>query len=200
MNNIGIMGGTFDPPHIAHMAMAECALKTFSLDKVIFVPTGRVYYKEESNTPPYHRLNMTRILIGGRPQFEVSEIDIKREGYTYTADTLEEMHKLYEKANLFFIVGADSLNYMDKWKNPEKLFANCTVIAIGRDGFDDEENRAKARVLKDEFGADIRFANMPIIDVSSSDIRDRIKSGKSVKHMIDDRLFDYIKENGLYND
>ena len=197
MKKIGIMGGSFDPPHIGHLLMAETVKEELELDFVIFIPTGKTGYKNK-NTSCENRFNMVSLAIANREGFINSDIEIKRDGYTYTADTLNELNMSYADSQLYFIVGADSLDYMEKWKDPARVFEQCNVVAVNRKGYNDFIMKEKAEELYNKFSADITFVRMPTIDISSTDIRERIKSGKSVRYLVPDAVIEYIRENKLY--
>lgn len=179
--------------------MAEYAADKLELEKVIFIPTGRISYKDEGETSPFDRLHMTQLAIEGNPIFDISDIETRREGLSYTADSLEILNSMYSDTRFFFIVGADSLDYMERWKDPEKIFSLCSVAAVGRYGFDKKRCIEKAEELKLSFGADIHLVDMPLIEISSSQIRERLKDGKSVRYMLPDTVLDYIAEKNLYH-
>lgn len=192
------MGGTFDPPHTGHLIIAEYAANEMGLETVLFVPTGKISYKKDMGTSSTDRFNMTKLAVEDNPVFDICDVEIAREGYTYTADTLEMLHNEIEDAHFYFIVGADSLDYMDNWKMPEKVFSLCTVVAVARQGYLIKECEEKIKQLENNFNADIHLVNMPIMELSSSDIRERIKSGKSIKYMVPDCVISYIQQNKLY--
>lgn len=198
MSKIGIMGGSFDPPHIGHLMMAEYAREELKLEKVIFLPTGRISYKDEGKASAYDRMFMTKLAIDKHPFFDLSDLESISDDYSYTSVSLEKLHELYDNTHFFFIVGADSLDYMDKWKNPEKIFSLCSIAVINRCGFTLNELRDKADDLKNNFGADIYFVDMPKVDISSSQIRERLKLGKSVRYMVPEKVLNYISKNNLY--
>lgn len=199
MKKIGIMGGTFDPPHIGHLKMAECALKELDLEKVVFVPTGMIYYKQQGEASALDRFCMVSTAIEDISNFEVCDIETKENSFSYTAETLEKLGDIYKDAQFFFIVGADSLDYMDTWKTPEKLFALCTVVAVGRQGFSKDNSQKKAEELTLKFGADIRILDMPNIDVSSTEIRERCRLNKDISGMLPKKTAAYIKQKNLYS-
>ncbi len=203
MNNmlkkIGIMGGTFDPPHLGHLISAENVKRGLNLDKIIFIPTGNIYYKDTRETADAKdRFKMVELAVLNKPYFEVSDIEIKTKGYSYTCETLGKLRVIYPDCELYFIVGADSLDYMEKWKNPERIFALSKIIAIGRKGFSKKENEDKAKKLKALFNADIILFDMENIDVSSTEIRDAVKNGADFKDKVEDKVYDYIIANNLY--
>ncbi len=199
MKKIGIMGGTFDPPHIGHIKMAKCAIESLDLEKIIFVPTGRIYYKEKGKASPIDRFSMVLAAISDIPNFEISDIEVKEEAVSYTAETLEKLKKIHNDAKLYFIVGADSLDYMEKWKTPEKIFALCTVAVIGRRGFAQEELQKKAGELTERYGGEICILDMENVDVSSTEIRERCRLKKDIKGMVPEGAEEYIKQKNLYS-
>lgn len=196
---IGIMGGNFNPPHLAHLAVAEYAAQELGLDKVVFLPTGKISYKDSGeNASAKDRFEMTRLAILQNPIFDISDIESVSEEYGYTCFTLERLKEIYKDAELYFIVGADSLDYMDRWKHPQRIFELSAIAVVDRQGFGSERCLNKAEELKAEFGADIHFVKMPRIDISSSLVRKRIAGGQPVEDMLPDLVSDYIRENNLY--
>lgn len=196
---IGIMGGTFDPPHLGHVMSAKYAASQLGLEKVIFLPTGKISYKDRDETAnAAHRYEMTRISISDNSLFDICDIEVKSSEYSYTYLALEKLHLLYPNTHFYFIVGADSLDYMERWKEPQRIFDLCSVAVVGREGFTADENIKKAEELNAEFGADIHFVSMPMIDLSSTEIKCRIKNNKSIKNMVCDGVYDYISKHGLY--
>ncbi len=215
---ICLFGGTFDPIHKGHIHIAKNALSEFKLDKVIFVPTGNSYMKKDVS-PAIHRLNMLKIALKDFPEFEISDIEIKREGYTYTRDTIKEIKEIYPDAEIYFLIGTDTLFMIEKWVEPEYLFNNLIFIVADRK---DKNSKEKAKELKDKFNADIRFSNCDFYDISSSDIRSKIrelgysefafemKKASECKEdnenasfsygYVIESVFDYIKDNHLYID
>ena len=196
---IGIMGGNFNPPHLGHLMVAEYVAKELNLERVVFLPTGKISYKDSSeNASPRDRFEMTRLAISENPLFDISDIESVSAEYSYTCFTLEKLKNLYKDALLYFIVGADSLDYMERWKNPQKIFELASVAVVDRQGFGVEKCLEKAEELKAKFGADIHFVEMPKADVSSSEIRRRVAGGQSVCDMLPDIVLDYICEKKLY--
>lgn len=196
---IGIMGGTFDPPHLGHLILAQRVKESLKLDKIVFIPTGDIYYKDSFETASAeHRLNMTRLSVCDNPDFSVSDIEIKEEGYSYTCDTLKKLKKKLPDAKLYFIVGADSLAYIEKWKNPAQIFESATVVSVGRNGYTSSDLIAKKNELESEFEADVVILDIPNIDISSTEIRKRIRENLSVKYLVPREAEEYIKKNKLY--
>ena len=196
---ICISGGTFDPIHNGHIEIAKIALSQFNLDKVIFMPTGNSYMKSDV-TPSIHRYNMLKLAIEGIDKFEISDLEIKRAGYTYTKDTVAYFKENYPDDELYFLIGTDTLFMLEKWYMPEYLFKNLIFIVAKRG---DADSVAKAEELKEKFNADIRFMHNDIIDISSTEIREEFDN-KSYdefnNRFFDKKVFEYIKENHLYKE
>ncbi len=197
---IGICGGTFDPVHVGHLAIAELVREEFALDKVLFIPSGKPPHKDlDSVTDPVHRLNMVQCAVSTNPNFEAVSIEVERRGYTYTVDTLKQLHELYPKGTEFYyIIGADVVMDLLKWKNADEVFTLTSFIALMRPGFNDEEFKTRLTYLKSKYNVNITGFEAPLIEISSTFIRDRIKSGKSVKYFTTEPVERYIKENKLY--
>ncbi|HWQ80926.1 MAG TPA: nicotinate-nucleotide adenylyltransferase [Ignavibacteria bacterium] len=197
MKRYGILGGSFNPPHIGHSILAENVREQLYLDRVVFVPSGRHALKDgDTLIPAEHRLNMANIAFGCNENFEVSDIEIEKSktGVTnYTVDTLMSLYDRYKNdfIKLYLIIGIDNLIEFPKWKNPDKLFALSEVIVMNRPGF-------LVQDVDVEYSRKARYLSVPMLDISSTDIRNRIKSGKSVKYLIDEKVEKYILENGLY--
>lgn len=194
------MGGTFNPPHIGHFIIAETVRQEMSLDKIIFIPTGRIGYKDASNVASAEdRCSMLNLVIRENPAFELSDIEIKNsKNYSYTANTLLALKDIDKNRDYYFIVGADSLDYMDDWYKPEVIFSNCRVVCANRPGISALRLKSKKEKLEREFGADITFVDIPQVGISSSLIRNRVAAGKSIKYLTDARIEEYILLNGLY--
>ena len=153
MLKIGILGGTFDPIHEGHLMVAESVRECLSLDKVIFIPAGRPWLKSgQSVTAPVHRLSMVELAIEGNPHFEVSRIEIERPGPTYTVDTLTELRRRKEDAELYLILGMDSVRDLGRWHRPERIFELCWVAAVHRPGVADVSVRDLERVFPSSAG------------------------------------------------
>lgn len=199
---IGIMGGTFDPIHIGHLLLAECAWQEFSLDQVLFIPSGHSYfkdYREMKVTAPEQRLAMTRLAVADNPHFAVSDMEILRAGNTYTCDTLEELKRLHPDTDYYFIVGADTIASMATWFHPEKVFAACTVLAALRpDETPDQEMQQHITALQQQFGARIEILHAPCIPISSTTLRQACLTGESTRYRIPEPVRSYIEEKGLY--
>ncbi|MCR4672850.1 MAG: nicotinate-nucleotide adenylyltransferase [Lachnospiraceae bacterium] len=198
---IGIMGGTFDPVHIAHLVLAENAYRAFGLDSVIILPSGHPAYKITGGREiscAEHRLAMLEEACRDIPYFRVSDMEIKREGNTYSADTLEILTRENPDTDYYFIIGGDSLIKLDTWHDPASLLKNCIIVAAVRDVAPIQACEEKAADLRERFGARIEFMDIPQLDISSTEIRRRVHDGLSVKYLVPAGAEEYIKEHGLY--
>lgn len=200
---LGILGGTFDPIHYGHLIIAEQARDQFDLDKVLLIPSGHSYFKDNRKQkvlPPQTRLEMARIAVDGYEPFEVSDIEVTRPGNTYSFETLEALAGQYPEAELFFIVGADTICSMDTWKEPARIFSACTVLAAMReDQVDPESFQTARKALEEKYGAVICTVSIPNIGISSTDIRERVGLKKSIHYLVPYTLERYIIENGIYS-
>ena len=197
---VGILGGTFDPVHLGHLIIAEEIREKMNLDRVVFIPSGKPPHKTAlciSNAE--HRLAMVQKAVEGNPFFEASDMEIKRPGYTYTVDTLQQLKDYYgESVRLYFIIGADVVHDLMTWKDYRKVFTLCEFIAVMRPGFEREAFDRTVELLAEQFRAVIHPAEVPQIGISSTAIRERCRGGKSVKYLVPEKIEEYIRENGLY--
>lgn len=201
MRKIGIMGGTFDPIHIGHLLLAEWALDAADLEQVWLIPTGQSYMKADRNIlPGYERLHMTRLATEGNSRLQCLDLEIKREGCSYSYETMAQLKNLYPETAFYFIIGADCLFTMEEWKCPEKLFDSCTILAAVRGDVSLAELEAKRTELKARFGGEILLMPFLQMAISSTEIRDRLKCGKSVRYMIPDNVLQYICEKRFYHE
>lgn len=197
---IGIMGGTFNPIHIGHLVVAEDIREKFSLDRVLFIPTGMPPHKPDCEViAAEHRYEMVRRAVASNRFFEASRLEVDRSGYTYTVNTLMELKREYGgETVLFFIIGADIVHELTTWKEFRKVFELCEFIAVFRPGFDREAFEAGIKQLINEYGAVIHEADTRLVDVSSSELRERCSRGESIKYLVPDAVEEYIVEKGLY--
>ncbi len=201
LQRIGILGGTFDPIHQAHLQLGRIARDTFSLSQIVVMPTGHSYLKEESRqvTSAYHRAAMVRLAIEGEQNFSFSEREMIRGGATYTADTLRELHQEFPQKEFFFILGADALLSIESWYHPEIIFQNASIIAATRNGqVENQEWERSIRHLKSQFHA--RIYPLPFRDLpfSSSELRKRIADNEDVSAFFKPKVLSYIQKNKLY--
>lgn len=193
--NIGIFGGTFDPVHNGHLMIAQYAIEKCNLDQVLFMTSATPPHKYFTVTPAEVRHRMVSLATEGYNKICPFDFELKRDGFSYTAQTLEALKELYPDDKLFFIMGADSLRDFHRWRNPEKIVSLATLIIYPRRGvklFRVAEN------VKSMFDADIKLLNAPIMEISSTDIRDRINEGKPVDFFIPKSVYDEIKKENLY--
>lgn len=195
---LGIMGGTFDPIHIGHLACAEQAREAFGLDAVVFIPAGKPAFKLKRDvTPAEQRFEMCRLAVRGNPAFDVSRIEIDRPGVTYTADTLRELREHYPgNVSLFFITGADAVCSILKWRESAAIASMAELIAATRPGYALSE---EARLTIEQSGNfRIHMLETTGLAVSSSDLRARVHSGRSIRYLTMQQVLDYIAGHGLY--
>lgn len=198
---IGILGGTFNPVHMGHLFMAEHARVEMELDMVLFIPTGVPYMKNSKEIlPSDERMKMLDLSIASNPYFLTSDIEIKREGNTYSFETLEELHQLYPNAELFFLVGADCLFTIERWYQPQRIFDNCTLLAANRNDVPEKELLEKKQFLVNRFHAKVVLLDVPQIDISSTKVRENVKQGKSIRYMVTNQVHDYILQNNYYRE
>ena len=192
MKRIGIFGGTFNPPHIAHSIVAESVRAQLILDKIIFIPSGNPPLKE--SIPAEDRLAMANLAFGDDINFEVSDIEIRDiTEKSYTVNTLRKLRIKYEgeRIKLFLIIGADNLLDLPRWKDPEQLFQLAEIVVINRPGFDPKNS-------KQEFYEKAKFIDVPYLEISSSMIREYVKIGRPVKYLVAKEVEEYIEDNKLY--
>lgn len=199
MMKLGILGGTFNPIHIGHLIAAQEVQDSLMLDKVIFMPTGNPPHKEEREVvSAEHRLQMVKLAVDKNPVFEASDLEVNRGGKTYTYDTLMDLKKTYKDCEIYFIVGFDTLKDMDSWKNINDVFKMCIFVVVNREAptseVTDEINHKRLK-----YSSDIRMVTIPDIRVSSTEIRERIKEGRSIRYLMPQDVVDYIRYKGLYN-
>jgi nicotinate-nucleotide adenylyltransferase len=197
MGDIGILGGTFNPPHMGHLVMAQEALDQLDLDRVVFMPVAVPPHKEAREDPgAAARLELCRLAVAGDERFEVSTLEIERGGASFTVDTLRELHDIEPEHDLTFIVGGDMAQSLPAWREPEAILALARLAVAEREGVRREDI---ARRLESLHGGDrVVFFDMPRIDVSSSTIRRRVAEGRPVRYLVPDAVAAAIAEHGLY--
>lgn len=196
---IGIMGGTFDPLHYGHLVAAEMARHEFALEKVIFIPTGNPPHKVGRRvTSPGDRYEMVKRAVRDNRFFEVSDLEIQRKGYSYTVDTLKDMHELYPQHELYFITGADAFREIFTWREVQSVLSLSHFIGASRPGFDPHEFLEELKRDYPEFLPHMHLFDVPALAISSTDIRSRVKEGKSIRYLLPESVRLYIEETGLY--
>lgn len=193
------MGGTFDPIHYGHLVTAEEARHQFKMSRVIFIPAGKPPHKTRKNiSAPQHRLEMTWRSVGSNPHFTVSDLEIKREGPSYTIDTVQAMREQYRGWEVFFITGADAVLEILTWRKVDQLLQKCCFVAATRPGFRLESLGEKLARLPAECTARIKTLEVPALAISSTDIRRRVREGRPIKYLLPEATEEYIYRHGLY--
>ncbi|MCC7369022.1 MAG: nicotinate-nucleotide adenylyltransferase [Chloroflexi bacterium] len=199
MTTIGVFGGTFDPPHLGHLAAAQEALEAFGLDRVLFMPSERNPLKlNDQISPTEHRVAMTTLAIEGDPRFELSRADLGGGGPSYTVDLLERMHQeLPAGADLVFITGMDVLHELHRWREPLRVLELARLIVVERPG---QQTVSPESVDERLPGASRRISivETPGVAVSSTELRRRAAEGRSLRYLVPDRVAAYIRAHGLY--
>lgn len=201
MSKIGVVGGTFDPIHVGHLMLAEWAADAEELEQVWFIPTGQSYMKADRSIQPGHeRLHMVRLAVEGNDRLKCLDLEIERGGYTYSYETVEELHELYPEHQFYFIEGADCLFTMENWKCPERLLTGCTILAAVRGDVSLQRLEEKRTELLARFGGEILLIPFLQMSISSTEIRRRLSCGESVRYMVPDKVLQYIQQKGLYHE
>lgn len=196
---IGILGGSFDPIHNGHLAIAKSAYKDFNLDEIWLIPAGHSPNKDEDKmTSATIRAEMTALAAQCFPHFKLSTYEIEKEGTSYTYLTLSDFKEQYPDTDFYFIMGADSLDYFDAWKHPEIICQKAIILVAVRDDMDLDDIHAKIEQIKANFSAEIYPLSCEKIDISSSEIRTRLQNGITICDMVPQTVADYITEQGLY--
>jgi nicotinate-nucleotide adenylyltransferase len=192
---LGVMGGTFDPIHFGHLVTAEEALSQFSLDEVVFVPTGLPWMKEERDVSPAEdRYLMTVIATASNPRFSVSRVEIDRDGPTYTIDTLRALAAANRDAELYFITGADAIFEIFDWKDPDEVLHLAHFIAATRPGYDLRRFETRSERKQPNVSA----MNIPALAISSTDVRERVRDGRPIRYLLPEGVKSYIEQAGLF--
>lgn len=193
MKKVGIMGGAFDPIHLGHLLAAEAAREQHGLDEVWFMPSHIPPHKHQAGVSGEQRLAMVEAAIQSHPRFRPLDIELRRGGVSYTVDTIKELRGQHPDLELYFIIGADMVNYLPKWEGIEELTDMITFIGLQRPG-----SFLELDTLPPFIQEAVLLADMPLVDISSSLIRKRISGGHSVRYMVPETVYDYIVRSGLY--
>jgi len=192
MRRIGLFGGTFDPPHLGHLVLAEWARARLGLDRVVFMPAGTPPHKRGRRlTDAAHRLAMTRLAVRGNPAFSVSGLEARRVGPSFTVDTLQHFHARQPGARLYLLMGADSLADFPSWRGPGEIARLATLVVAARPGPADPAQGAVAR------GRVVMLDN-PLVAISSSALRARARGGRSLRYLVPDAVAAYVARHGMY--
>jgi len=210
----GLLGGTFDPIHMGHLRCAEEVREIFDLNRIIFIPASRPPHKLDAEiTSFYHREQMVRLAIEGNPSFSFSDVENQRAGKSYSIETVEYfLNKYLKSIEIYFILGQDAFHAIQTWKDWQKLLHLCNFAVLTRPGY---ENKGMSGILPEDFAAQftydeaadgyrgpsghmINFCQVTFLDISSSDIRARVREGKSITYLTPESARHYIKKNNLY--
>ncbi len=200
-SRIGVMGGTFDPIHCGHLIVAEAVRDSFHLSSILFVPAGTPPHKATRRvSPAEHRLAMVGLAIASNPSFRLRTLEVERPGPSYTVDTVRHLRgELGPEAGLYFITGADAILELLTWKDPLTIFQYCELVAVARPGYDTGElDRMIAELGRS--GGIVHKTAIPEVAISSSEIRKRVKEGRSIRYLVPDAVGEYIRRTGLYQD
>lgn len=186
MKRIGILGGTFDPPHIGHLIIAEGVRTALHLEEIWFIPTYEPPHKQEAIIDATSRIDMLKLALAENESFQLNTIEIERSGKSYTIDTMKTLKDSYPETDFYFIIGADMVEYLPKWYKIDELINLVKFVGVKRSGY-------KFQTIYPIIEVDI-----PMVDVSSSVIRERLLENNTVRYLVPDSVHTYIKEHGLY--
>lgn len=194
-----MLGGTFDPVHLGHLVAAEAARYAVGLDKVLFLPAGQPPHKAPGWVAGVdHRVRMVELAIAGNPAFELSLVDAVRPGRSYTVETLDILlERLDGHAELFFIIGMDSLAELTTWKDPGGVISRCKLVVVNRPPFEDVDVPRLEREVPG-IAERVILVRMPGIGIAARDLRDRVARGEPIRYLVPDAVADYIRKWGLY--
>lgn len=200
---IGVIGGTFDPVHYAHLAIAEEVYSALKLARMIFVPAGQPPHKmEDCITPVHQRLAMLELALASNSHFALSLVDVQRTGPSYTVDTLRLLHQeLGPRTELYFVIGGDSLEDLPSWHEPAGVLAQATIVALMRPGFKEisgyrEQLEARLPGIRQR----LIILDGPRMDISSTDLRQRVAENRPIRYQTPEAVEDYIRRHGLYRE
>lgn len=191
---VGLFGGTFNPPHSGHLIVIESVQDQMHFDRILFIPSANPPHKSDpSLAPASSRLEMTHLAVQGNETFMVSDIETTRMGKSYTVDTVGELAEKHPGADFSFIIGADNFLELETWKSPEDIFAKAGLIVMTRPGYDTAREKNRYTKLA-------RFIHVPLIGISSTEIRRRVKHGRSIRYLVPPPVEEYIARHGLYRE
>ena len=197
--NIGVLGGTFDPIHMGHLIIAEETRGRLNLAEILFVPAGQPWLKANNLiSPAEHRVQMVHLAIADKPCFKLSTMEIERPGPSYTVDTIAELQgQLGVRDELFFILGWENLAELHQWHEPSRLIKMCRLVAVPRVGYTVPDLKSLEAAIPG-LSQSVILLDTPEIDISASEVRNRVAHGLSIRHLVPEPVERYIKEHGLY--
>ena len=199
---ICLFGGTFDPPHIAHMILGEHGFEELDLDRVLYIPAGTPPHKESTRTPAAHRAAMTEIAISDNDRFTMSRVDLDRPGPHYTVDTVAILRETYPDAEFTFIMGEDMFKELPQWERAEGLFTGgaLRVAVMRRLGVHGVLRADQHEDKLPGLAHNVTMLKSPLVEISSTDVVRRLRNGESVRYLVQDRVLAYIRDNRLYQE
>lgn len=190
--DIGLFGGSFNPPHIAHLVVAEVVCDQFGLNEVWWIPTAAPPHKSgEELVSVEHRLAMTRRVVEPNAAFRICDLEVQREGVSYTVDTLRVLQDMHPETDFALLLGSDSLDYFGKWHRPDEIAERVPLIVYKRPG-------AIEAVAEPRFANHVRYASAPIMEISGTEIRARRRAGRSIRYLVPEPVHTYIETYDLY--
>jgi len=190
--DIGLFGGSFNPPHVAHLVVAEIARDQLGFDEVWWIPNATPPHKSHDELAAVeHRLAMTRRAIADNPSFRVSEIEVGREGVSYTVDTLRVLQDEHPDTDFGLLLGSDSLDHFGEWHRPDEIMERVPLVVYKRPGIIED-------VPEPRFANRVRFVSAPVMEVSGTEIRSRRRAGRSIRYLVPETVRSYIREHNLY--
>ena len=202
MKKIGIMGGTFNPIHNGHLVLAQTAYEQFDLDQILFMPTKNPYYKKLNQSATLEdRTSMVKLAIEDNEAFSFSELELLRDGNTYTVETLKIMTKENPDVEYYFIMGADSLYHFETWKEPQEILNMAVLLVAARDDVSSHAIEGQIEYLENKYeNARIKCLLTPNLEISSNNLRKRCREGRSIRYLLPVQVEEYIREHGLYRE
>lgn len=195
---VGILGGSFDPPHVGHLLVAQDAFTALSLDRLLIVPAGQQPLKQGGQSSAEHRLAMTHRTFGGVPGLEVDAVEIERGGLSYMVDTVKGFRQQWPSADLLLLMGEDVVETLPRWREPERLLSMVTPVVLQRSVSSAGAAAASSTAQRDAPDFPVRHLATRRVDVSSTEIRERVRAGRSIRGFVTDGVAEYIASTGLY--
>lgn len=199
IQSLGILGGTFDPIHFGHLVAAEFVRDACRLDRVIFMPSARPPHKDlDQVLDSHHRYNMVELAVGDNDDFMISAMELERQGLSYTVETITNLRQIYPEAQIYFILGIDALLLINTWKDVDRLVKLCRFIVVTRPGYLLNRDQECFKGLPAALWENMTVLSIPGLSISSSEIRQRVSEGKTIRYLVPALVEKYIRENNLY--
>ncbi len=190
--DVGLFGGSFNPPHVAHLVVAEVACDQFGFDEVWWIPNATPPHKSPGDLADVdHRLEMTRRAVADNPSFRLCDIEVERAGVSYTVDTVQALQERHPNTDFGLLIGSDSLHHFGEWHRPEEIAERVPLVVYKRPGVIDT-------VPESRFANHVRFVAAPVMEVSGTEIRSRCRAGRSIRYLVPEAIRTYIEDHGLY--